>query len=157
MYNNNAFFCVLVAIAYIYNFRAPLQFIFSKKFGKLRDQAVQHTDQRLKLINEALIGCMAMKMYCWEKSLIQSIRQSRALEMKYIKRAAMIQAVNFGIFGSSSVLIALVIFFPYFYTHNKLEPSVIYPILTFFTFFKLGTAIAEIDCYFSVFSFFAVL
>ena len=115
----------------------PCQFYFSKKFGKLRDQAVEHTDDRLKLINEVLVGSLAMKMYCWEKPLSKLVYKSRKLEIKYISRAAMIKAFNLTIYFASQSLIAIIIFIPYFYSKGYLEPSDIYPILVFFAVFKL--------------------
>ena len=115
----------------------PIQIEFLKRFGKLRDQAVSHTDQRLKLVNEVLLGCLAMKMYCWEKALSSSINKCRQYEMKYIKRAAMIKTFNMAIYFASQALIAAIVFLPYFYSVGKLESSIIYPILTFFALFKL--------------------
>ena len=99
---------------------------------------MQHTDQRLKLINEVLVGALTMKMYCWEEALLKSVRISRKLEMKYIERAAMIRAFNMGLYFSAHPLVAAIIFFPYFYSVGKLEPSVVFPVLTFFQVFKLG-------------------
>ena len=115
----------------------PCQLYFSRRFGKLRDQAVQYTDQRLKLVNEVLVGFLAMKMYCWEKALSRSIFDSRKSEMKYISRAAMIKAFNNAIYFSSQALIAIIIFLPYFYSEGSLKASNIYPILAFFAIFKL--------------------
>ncbi|ETO13426.1 hypothetical protein RFI_23947, partial [Reticulomyxa filosa] len=115
---------------------APAQVWFAKRFGKLRDQAVQHTDTRLKLINEVLVGCLAMKMYCWEQPLYDSINKSRTLELKYISRAAMIKAFNLSVFFFSQALVALVIFIPFYLKHGYLQPSIIYPVLTFFALFR---------------------
>ena len=118
---------------------------FSKKFGKLRDQAVEHTDQRLKLINEVLSGFIALKMYCWEKPLSNLVFTSRKLEMKYIGRAATIKAINMAIYFASQPLVAIVVFLPYFYANRSLKASTIYPILAFFGIFKLSKI--KLICY----------
>lgn len=117
---------------------------FSKRFGKLRDQAVQFTDGRLKLINQVLVGCLAMKMYCYEESLSKLVAFNRKFEMKYIERAAMIKVFNLTLLFGSQLLVALLIFLPYFYTIGSLKPSVVYPILTLFVYFKLSERLARI-------------
>ena len=117
---------------------------FSKQFGKLRDQAVSFTDARLKLINEVLVGCLAMKMYCYEESLSKLVIFNRKFEMKYIERAAMIKVFNMTVLFGSQLLVALLIFLPYFYTIGSLRPSVVYPVLTFFTLFKFSTVCIHI-------------
>ena len=114
----------------------PLQLNFSRQFGKLRDQAVQYTDQRLKLINEVLVGCLVMKMYCWEEPLLASVSNARENEMKYIERAAMIKAFNFAMYFGTTLITTAVVCIPYYYTAGSLESSVIFPVITFFGLFR---------------------
>ena len=117
----------------------PVQMLFGKKFGKLRDQAVVFTDARLKLINEILVGFMAVKMYCWENALSKLVSQNRKLEMKYIQRGAMINALNMTVYFGVRPLLAISVFFPYLYLNNNnvsLKPSTVFSVLTFFAMFK---------------------
>lgn len=79
-----------------------------------------------------------MKMYCWEKALAKSVFENRKNEIKYIQRAALIQAFNLAIYFASQVLVACIIFLPIFYTHGRLNAEDIYPILTFFAVFRLS-------------------
>ena len=71
-------------------------------------------------------------MYCWENTLSKLVFLNRKLEMKYIKRAAIIKAFNVTIYFISQLLIAIVIFIPYYYFHGHLKPSIVFSILTFF-------------------------
>lgn len=43
----------------------PLQTAMSKQFTAIRKHTVGFTDQRVKTVNEILIGAMVMKLYAW--------------------------------------------------------------------------------------------
>lgn len=115
----------------------PMQLCFGLKFGALRDQAVMHSDERLRIVNEAVIGALVTKMYCWEHSLRSLVHSARSKEMKYIRRSAMLRSVNKALYSSSQCLLILMIFVPFYYSNGVLDVSVIYPILAVYTSLKI--------------------
>jgi len=43
----------------------PVQTFFSQQFGAIRKYTLKYTDQRIKTVNEILVGCEVMKLYNW--------------------------------------------------------------------------------------------
>lgn len=52
-------------------------FTMSHKNGKLRHKTAVATDKRLEVMNEIISGIRAVKMYAWEWSFTEIIRQLR--------------------------------------------------------------------------------
>jgi len=48
----------------------PMQSIFSKEFNKARRKTAGFTDERLKLVNQALTGARLMVSFLWFKRLL---------------------------------------------------------------------------------------
>jgi ATP-binding cassette subfamily C (CFTR/MRP) protein 4 len=48
----------------------PLQTLMSRWFTSIRKNTIIYTDQRVKTVNEILLGAMVMKLYAWVCSFI---------------------------------------------------------------------------------------
>jgi len=46
----------------------PVQTFFSQQFGAIRKYTLKYTDQRIKTVNEILVGCEVMKLYNWYRN-----------------------------------------------------------------------------------------
>ena len=70
------------------------------KLKELRKQALQCTDERLKLITEALTGIRIVKYMAWESSLVKKSDAVRTRELALLRRAAIFKAANFTLMAS---------------------------------------------------------
>ncbi|CAF2902537.1 unnamed protein product [Rotaria sp. Silwood2] len=111
----------------------PLQLLFSKKFGAYRKNTVQWSDQRIKVINEILVGCQIVKMYRWEEALEAVIYNARKNEYRSIRKASRIRAINMGIFFLSLSLISLATFGGSWLMDQTLSPTNIFTVLSLFS------------------------
>ncbi|GAB5360672.1 hypothetical protein AAMO2058_000647400 [Amorphochlora amoebiformis] len=93
----------LLAIAILLTW-TPVQVIFSRRFASVRRRAVAHTDTRIKVIGEALHAGGTMKMYSWERPTLKSCSETRAKELREISSAAVLRAVNLGMFVCSTAV-----------------------------------------------------
>eukprot|EP00456_Euglypha_rotunda_P057239 TRINITY_DN47262_c0_g1_i1.p1 TRINITY_DN47262_c0_g1~~TRINITY_DN47262_c0_g1_i1.p1 ORF type:complete len:171 (+),score=16.00 TRINITY_DN47262_c0_g1_i1:255-767(+) len=66
----------------------PFQMWFGKKFGELRQQTVQLTDSRVRLMNEVISGIRIMKMFGWEPPYAKKIADVRTKEMEKVRSSS---------------------------------------------------------------------
>ncbi|CAF1122210.1 unnamed protein product [Adineta steineri] len=111
----------------------PLQLFFSKKFGTYRKSAVEWADKRVKVINEILVGCEIVKMYRWEEALENIVCNARKNELKGIRKASFIRAINMGIFFASLPLISLATFGGSWLMGQVLSSANIFMVLSLFS------------------------
>ena len=110
----------------------PLQWFFSKKFGTYRKNTVRWTDERVKITNEILVGCQIVKMYRWEEALEAVVQNARQNEVKSIRQASRIRAMNTAIFFSSLSLISLATFGGSWLMGQTFSSANIFMVLAFF-------------------------
>lgn len=104
----------------------PLQGVFAKMFGKIRESASKLRDERIKTLSDMFSGFLVIKLYGWEKPFIKKIQELRSLELKFIRKANHLRASNDAIFFSSSVIICLVAFVTFIYIGNFLTPQKVF-------------------------------
>jgi ATP-binding cassette subfamily C (CFTR/MRP) protein 4 len=120
--------------------QVPLQWFFSKKFGTYRKNTMQWTDERIKMINEILVGCQIVKMYRWEEALETIVHHTRKKEFKSIKKANRIRAINMAIYFSSLSLVSLATFGGSWLMGQKLSSENVFTVLSFFGLMRLPIA-----------------
>jgi ABC-type multidrug transport system fused ATPase/permease subunit len=65
----------------------PATSIFVKKLTQYRRQMLVHTDQRVKLMNQLLVGIRVLKIYAWEAAQEAAILEVRKDELGKLKKA----------------------------------------------------------------------
>ena len=70
---------------------SPATAIFMKKITTLRRGMLRHTDQRVKLMNQLLVGIRVLKMYAWEAA--QEAAVSRPAHTMPQRTAARVQGI----------------------------------------------------------------
>lgn len=72
---------------------APLQAYSGKLAARYRKMTAMKTDERIRLMDEVILGMQVIKMYAWEKPFEKVIGIARKAEVKIIQRNAYIRAL----------------------------------------------------------------
>jgi len=91
--------------------------ITGKMFGYNRSM-VKYSDQRIKAVNEALQGMLAVKMYTWEDSFAKEIDGFRREELQSLKRIAYLRAFFRSVMSALPIIAAACTFLAYVYGSN---------------------------------------
>ncbi|XP_025405411.1 probable multidrug resistance-associated protein lethal(2)03659 isoform X2 [Sipha flava] len=84
--------CSLFGVA-TYLLFIPLQGFLGKKISELRLKTAIKTDERVRLMNEIILGIRVIKMYTWEKPFANLIKYARKKEIQQIRGSAYIRAI----------------------------------------------------------------
>lgn len=91
--------------------------ITGKMFGYNRSM-VKYSDQRIKTVNEALQGMLAVKMYTWEDSFAKEIDGFRRDELQSLRRIAYLRAFFRSVMSALPVIAAACTFLAYVYASD---------------------------------------
>jgi len=100
----------------------PIQSSFGRRFGALRSNVAGHTDARMRLTSQAISGARLIKIFAWENMFAESIARIREDELKGVRKASVLRAINESIFFTSLTLIA----FTTFVTHGEALPCFLF-------------------------------
>ena len=110
----------------------PLQTVFSTQITKSRRVTSVNTDQRLKVINQALAGVRLLKISAWEDIFIASIDSARAKEVAALLVTNVMRGLNEAIFFAAPCTIAALSFITYNRLGGVLTTGKIFVVLTYF-------------------------
>ncbi|XP_043470125.1 probable multidrug resistance-associated protein lethal(2)03659 [Leptopilina heterotoma] len=71
----------------------PLQGSVSKYVSKLTLRAASKTDERLRIMNEIIMGIQVIKMYAWEKPFAYLVNKAREQEVKAIRNSVFVDII----------------------------------------------------------------
>ncbi|KAJ3208336.1 Multidrug resistance-associated protein 4 [Dinochytrium kinnereticum] len=139
---DNATFVAIGALIFL----IPVQGYIAQWFGKYRRGSVVPRDSRLKTISDMLNGIMVVKLYAWEKPLIDVVAALRGKEMDYvglcsditIQRASILRAINEGFFFASSAILEIFAFGAYFFMGGVLTPSKVFTTISLLSTVRLN-------------------
>merc|ERR1739845_242587 len=86
----------------------------------MRRKVLQHSDSRVKLMNEILTGIRIIKFYAWEKPFGKEVSEIRAKEMDALTKMAFTVAVGFSIILLSTPIVQAIFVFV---TYVKIQPE----------------------------------
>lgn len=110
----------------------PLQSWFSRMLSTSRKATAAFTDERLKLINQALTGSRLMKINGWEWAFVDIIERVRAKEVGALLSTNYLRAINEAIFFASPAIIGCFTFVTYSKLGGTLTPQKVFTVLTLF-------------------------
>ncbi|XP_047739320.1 ATP-binding cassette sub-family C member 4 [Hyalella azteca] len=82
----------------------PLQCYMGNVFSRLRQRTAQHTDERVRIMNEIVNAIKVVKMFAWEPPFMTLVSDARKKEIGVIRRSNFLKAVNEALFFSSAKL-----------------------------------------------------
>ncbi|KFQ32034.1 Multidrug resistance-associated protein 1, partial [Mesitornis unicolor] len=107
----------LTSIA-VFLFLLPLNFVITKKRSQFQETQMKHKDERAKLTNAILSDIKVIKLYGWEKTLMEKVLGIRKQELQALKRSQILFSASLASFHSSTFLISFVMFAVYTLVDN---------------------------------------
>ncbi|XP_035704148.1 multidrug resistance-associated protein 4-like [Folsomia candida] len=104
----------------------PLQLLFSKWFKHLRNQTARAADDRINLLTEILNGIRTIKMNSWDVVFSKRVDQARKKELRFVKLAGFLRAMNGTLFAVSSKLIIFLTALAQYLTGEKITAENIF-------------------------------
>ena len=132
----------LVGLSFLAGFIAiillvPLQYLFSRMMGRNRKQTAAYTDERMKIVNQALVGVRVMKMNGWEWAFNSLIQEVRAKELGSLMRTNYLKAVNEAIFFSAPTVVSCIVWVTFVRSGGLLTPRKMFAVMAYLNFVQL--------------------
>ncbi|KAH9421088.1 Multidrug resistance-associated protein 4 [Dermatophagoides pteronyssinus] len=115
----------------------PIQVYMGRLFSRVRSNTARQTDQRLRLMNEITSGIRVIKMYSWEKPFANRIADARKTEVKYIRQACYLKAINLSMFFVATRIVLFVCFITYVLVGNQLTSEAVFVSMALFNTLRL--------------------
>ena len=94
--------------------------IYGGKYGRtIQVNQMKAKDERILLMNEVLQGIKVLKLYAWEKSFMEKIRDCRNMEINCLKQSALLNALLFVTYTGAPLLVTLVTFTIYVFADEN--------------------------------------
>ncbi|TPX59470.1 hypothetical protein CcCBS67573_g09088 [Chytriomyces confervae] len=116
----------------------PLQGWFARLFARLRKNTVGLRDERIKCISDSLAGMLVVKLYAWEKAFEDSINSIRDQEMRNIRKASYLRALNEAFFFASGSLIEIFAFVTFWLMGGVFTPAKIFTCIAYMSSIRLS-------------------
>ena len=100
---------------------------------RVREQASAWTDDRVKIVSEALSDMRIVKLMAWESSFIKRITDARIGELKLVRLALNVQAATYGLLISVPVGLSMVTFGTFALIGGVLDAAVVFPAIALFS------------------------
>jgi len=110
----------------------PINTVLGRALGKVRKELLTKTDARVKLCTEVITGIKAIKLYAWEEAYVQRISELRDMELKQIRKSALLSGLNMMVFVTGPILVSLGSFSVYSYMGYPLTADVAFTSLALF-------------------------
>lgn len=111
----------------------PLQSGFSSLLSASRKSTAVFTDERLKLVNQALTGARLMKINGWENAFVDIIERVRAKEVGALLATNYLRAFNEAVFFASPAIVGCLTFVTYSKLGGQLTSQKVFTVLTLFS------------------------
>jgi ABC-type multidrug transport system fused ATPase/permease subunit len=110
----------------------PVQVLLIRVMKRTRELASACTDERVKIVGEALSSVGVVRYMAWERAFIGRILDARLAELRLVRLALYVQAVNSSMTTSIPIVLALIALSTYVLVGGKLDASVIFPAIALF-------------------------
>lgn len=115
----------------------PGQAFIMKKLGTLVGKIAIFTDARVETTNEAIQGVECVKMYSWEKSLMEKVNESRDKELEFLKQSAYLRGFSRAYMSTLPGIVAVCSFVVYATVSNgEIKASTLFAALVAFEFLR---------------------
>ncbi|XP_066923803.1 ATP-binding cassette sub-family C member 4-like [Clytia hemisphaerica] len=110
----------------------PIQLAFGNIVKRFRQKIFKHSDERVKVMNEIINGIKVIKLYTWEKSFKEWIKDLREKEIKSVQYLAYARATIMSFFFSAGAFVSLITFMTFVLSGNKLTAQIVFTSVALF-------------------------
>ncbi|XP_020937746.1 multidrug resistance-associated protein 4-like isoform X2 [Sus scrofa] len=114
-----------------------LQSCIGKLFSLLWSKTAAYTDVRIRTMSEVITGIRTVKMYTWEKSIMDLIARLRRKEVSKILRSSYLRGLNLASFFALSKIMVFVTFITSEVLGNVITASQVFVVVTLFEALRL--------------------
>ena len=98
----------------------------------MRLAAAEHTDERIRLVDEFINAIKIIKIYCWEHPFAKKVEEARRKEISKIRKSLYIYAVSVGLFASATKVIVFIVLVSYYFGGGAISDTVVFLTLSVF-------------------------
>ncbi|KAK3910281.1 Multidrug resistance-associated protein 5 [Frankliniella fusca] len=110
----------------------PIMGVVAALTSRVRTNTVVLTDKRINIMSEILNSIKLIKMYAWEDSFADNVKDVRELERVQLQRAAFLQSFSSTISPSITILAAICTFIAYTLTDHELVSQTAFTVYSVF-------------------------
>eukprot|EP00043_Microstomoeca_roanoka_P008172 m.78868 g.78868 ORF g.78868 m.78868 type:complete len:1323 (+) comp14131_c0_seq1:57-4025(+) len=126
---------------FVFFLTVPIQILFGRGSGKLRRQAIQSTDLRVRLMNEILTCIKLIKMYAWERPFADHIEQIRQKERYTLQKAGYLQSVTVALVPVLPAVASVTTFLIQAYFGNGMTAEDVFTVVALFNVLRFSIAV----------------
>jgi ABC-type multidrug transport system fused ATPase/permease subunit len=113
-----------VGLAVMFVF-VPINYLLMSRMRKLQESNMKEKDKRVKTVSEILHSMKVIKMFAWERPLMQRVSEIRENEVRRLKAYGHFSSVQNIFWNSASITICIAVFGAYAAMGNTLDMQVI--------------------------------
>lgn len=121
----------------------PLSGLIATKLRNLQTKQMKVKDERVKSMNEILSGMKVLKLYAWEPSFEDLIKDIRERELVFLKKAALYNAATEFFWSLAPFLVALFSFMTFVFLGNSLTPEIAFVSMALFNILRMPMTMCE--------------
>lgn len=121
----------------------PASAFIATKIRSLQVQQMKVKDERVKSMNEILSGMKVLKLYAWEPSFEDQIKEIREREIGFLRKAAVYNAATEFIWSLAPFMVALFSFMTYVFLGNRLTPEIAFVSMALFNILRMPMTLCE--------------
>nr|XP_027794990.1 multidrug resistance-associated protein 9 isoform X2 [Marmota flaviventris] len=126
---------------FVYIIFIPIQMFMARLNSAFRRSAISVTDKRVQTMNEFLTCIKLIKMYAWERSFTNTIRDIRKRERKLLEKAGYVQSGNSALAPIVSTIAIVLTFSCHILLRRNLTAPVAFSVIAMFNVMKFSIAI----------------
>ncbi|XP_048648010.1 ATP-binding cassette sub-family C member 12 isoform X1 [Marmota marmota marmota] len=126
---------------FVYIIFIPIQMFMARLNSAFRRSAISVTDKRVQTMNEFLTCIKLIKMYTWERSFTNTIRDIRKRERKLLEKAGYVQSGNSALAPIVSTIAIVLTFSCHILLRRNLTAPVAFSVIAMFNVMKFSIAI----------------
>jgi len=118
-----------------------LQYGSTEWSKRLKSAESALNDERLKLVNDLVVGSRVIKCYGWEHHYVKKVNETRKKQMKFVMKLNIIQSLSNSIFQNMGLIVVLIILLSEWKAGNEIKNSVAVAMLSmiYYVFFAVNT------------------
>ncbi len=110
----------------------PLNAMAFQRLAKYRAEILGRTDQRVRVVNEMLLGIRSIKFYNWESAFKDRVDNLHENELRVLRNTISLRSFVIALFNTVPAMVIGMSLVTYSYLGNTLHPSTVFAAISLF-------------------------